>query len=142
MRRVPSRSIDGLLGTPSRITKLLFPTLNDTVVDDDVQISLGDGWRHLETLLAPITTLSTGGTPIGDISVGDGPARGLHSPEVRKLAGALAPISSQTIRDRFAQTPMPPDSPSRDELVAMFDILREMVMTTAQAEAGLLVYVR
>ena len=139
-RRVSSRLVDALLANPAGIKRVLFPSSSETVIDDEVLITIGEGYHHLETLLAPLDFITQGGTPIGDIAVGDGPARGLDSAQVRKVAGALAPISGATLRERFNTAPLPADAPAIAELVESFDTLRSFVIETAKAEAGMIIY--
>lgn len=139
-RRVSSRLVEALLADPARVKKVLFPSTSETVIDDEVLITIGENYPSLETLIAPHDFITKGGTPIGDVIVGDAPARGFDSAQVRKVAGALAPISGATLHERFHTTSMPPAAPSIDELVETFDLLRSFVIETAKAEAGLIVY--
>jgi hypothetical protein len=119
LRRVSSRTVEMLLADPSRVKSVLFPSSSETMIDDEVLIAL-EGWEALG-----LDFIRDGGTSIGDVMVGDGPARAFTSAEVRRIAGKLALIAPSSIADSAR---------------AEFDSLREMVMTTAQAEAALIIY--
>jgi hypothetical protein len=119
LRRVSSRTVEMLLADPSRVKSVLFPSSSETMIDDEVLIAL-EGWEALGQ-----DFIRDGGTPIGDVVVGDGPARAFTSAEVRRIAGKLALVAPDSIADA-----------ARPE----FDSMRELVMTTAQAEAALIIY--
>ena len=140
LRRVSSKLVDGLISNPARIKKVLFPSSSETVVDDDVLITIGEGFEYIDQMLEPHSFIVAGGTKIGDIAVGDGPARGFRSDEVRKVAARLTLVSVDDLRKLLGQTPLPPQAPSISELTASYATLREFVIETAKAEAGLIVY--
>ena len=70
---------------------------------------LDKAWHGIHFLLTgtawegdpPLNFLIRGGTAIGDIDVGYGPARALWSAKVRTIAAALGEISSDDLRRRF-----------------------------------------
>jgi hypothetical protein len=158
-RRVSSRVLDELRAQPERIKAILYPQQSETAIDDDVRIDVDTSWHALHFLLAgqpgagkPPLDFILGGTPVGDIDLGEGPARSFASAEVRKIAAALALINTDTLRTRWnpgelAQNQIYPghwDRPvktSSFEFVAeQFDALKDFVTTTAKAEAGMIVY--
>lgn len=57
----------------------------------------GSAWEGEE----PLCFLVKGGTPVGDVEVGYGPARALSAAEVRSLDAALRPIDEEWLRRRF-----------------------------------------
>jgi len=119
LRRVSSRTVDVLLADPARVRKVLFPSSSETVIDDEVQIAL-ECWEALGQ-----DFIRHGGTPIGDVAVGDEPARAFGPAEVRRIATKLTLVAPASI-----------DEAAR----ADFDNLRDFVMTTAQAEAAMIIY--
>jgi hypothetical protein len=124
-RRVSSRVVDALLADPARVQKVLFPSSTETVIDDEVLITI-EPWKALDHVLGPAAFIARGGVPLGDIVVGDGPARAFTSQAVRKLAASFALVAPASIDG---------------EISGSFDTLREFVMTTAKAEAAMIVFV-
>jgi hypothetical protein len=158
-RRVSSRVIDDLRAHPERIKSVLYPQQSETAIDDDVRVDVDSTWHALHFLFTgspkpgtPPLDFILGGTPVGDIDLGEGPARMFTSAEVRKIATGLALLNRETLRARFdpAQLtahqiyPLHWDQPGKAssfEVVAeQFDTLKDFVTTTAQAEAGMIVY--
>jgi hypothetical protein len=158
-RRVSSRVIDELRAQPDRIKSILYPQQSETAIDDDVRVDVDCAWHALHFLLSgspkpgkPPLDFILGGTPVGDIDLGEGPARMFTSADVRKIAAMLALVNQATLRSRFdvAQLvehqiyPLHWDEPGKTasfEFVAeQFDALKDFVTTTAQAEAGMIVY--
>jgi hypothetical protein len=119
LRRVSSRTVDGLLAEPARVRKVLFPSSSETVIDDEVLIML-ESWEALGQ-----DFIRNGGTPIGDILVGEEPARAFGAGDVRRIAAKLALVAPGSI-----------EASARED----FDSLRDFVMTTAQAEAAMIIY--
>lgn len=158
-RRVSQRVIDDLQARPERVRAVLYPSTTETAIDDDVRIDVDTSWHALHFLLAgqpgagkPPLDFILGGMPVGDIDLGEGPARSFASAEVRKIAAALALINTDTLRTRWNPAvlvehqiyPGHWDRPSKTssfEFVAeQFDALKDFVTTTAKAEAGMIVY--
>ena len=146
LRRVSERAVTGLLADPSKIERFLFPSQMETAIDHDTEISIGEAFRYLALLHfrhvdPPLAVLTTGGAAIGDFDTGEGPARGFTAAEVRKLAAKLATISRDDVVKELATVPLPPRAPTITELGASYHTLREFVIGTAKAEAGMIVYV-
>jgi hypothetical protein len=158
-RRVSSRVIEDLRAQPERIKSVLYPQQTETAIDDDVRVDVDSAWHALHFLLTgspkpgkPPLDFILGGTPVGDIDLGEGPARMFTSAEVRKIAAGLALVNRQTLRSRFDPAQLTehqiyplhwdqPGTSSSFELIAEhFDALKDFVTTTAQAEAGMIVY--
>ena len=102
-QRVPEQTIRDVLAKPKLIETVL------SSADDDAQLDIDKAWHGLHFLLSgdaevgepPLDFILTGGAPVGDIDVGYGPARAFTPGEVRDIATALAPISVDTLRERF-----------------------------------------
>lgn len=137
LRRVSARVLDQLVADPSRLRKVLFPSSTETVIDDDVLITVNP---FVDLMIEPHQFLYRG-TPIGAEIVGTGPARAFRPAEVRKIAGALAPISVADIKRTYDEMPGNGSEPPQSEVVEAYEALRDFIMTTAQAEAGVIIYV-
>jgi hypothetical protein len=126
---VSDGTIRRLLADPPLVWKLLAPddpepyqeARADSTVpgDDDEDLELGEGegdhlhldksWHGIHYLLTgtawegnpPLDLLVSGGEPIGDIEVGQGPARALTATQVAEASRALAALSDESIRSRF-----------------------------------------
>ncbi len=157
-RRVSQRVVDNLFAQPERVRAVLYPSTNETAIDDDLRIDVDTAWHALHFLLSgsrePVDKplgFVLGGTPVGD-DLGNGPARVLGSTEVRRIAAALALVNVDTLRGRFdpavlqqqqiypAQWNTPGKANTFDAIAEAFDVLKDFVTTTAQAEAGMIVY--
>lgn len=125
VRRVSARQIDTLIEDPSRLSNVLFPSLTETAVDDDVFIQLDAEWAPLDKLLEghSLTFLHAGGFNLGN--VGGQQARGFPSGQVRKIATQLGLISDVT-----------------PALAEPFEVLKDFVTETARAGAGIIIFWR
>lgn len=157
-RRVSQRVIDDLRAHPERVRAVLYPSTTETAIDDDVRIDVDTAWHALHFLLSgsrepgdkPLAFI-LGGTPVGD-DLGDGPARVFASTDVRRIAAALALVNVDTLRSRFdpavlqqqqiypATWNAPGKASSFEAIAEAFDALKDFVTTTAQAEAGMILY--
>ena len=122
---------------------------------------LDKAWHGIHYLLtgtawegsAPLNFLVSGGRPVGDIDVGYGPARAFDADQVREIAAALTPLTREVLAPRFdpaqlrAHNVYPGfrdgwDQPDdRDYLLDHYEDLRAFVLGTAEAGAGLIVYI-
>lgn len=158
-RRVSTRVVEDLRAQPDRIKAILYPQQSETAIDDDVRIDVDTSWHALHFLFTgsatpgkPPLDFILGGPTVGDIDLGEGPARIFSSAEVRRIAAGLALINLETLRSRFdaralMENQIYPrhwnrvDKTSSFAFVAeQFDALKDFVTTTAQAEAGMIVY--
>jgi len=125
---VSDATIRRLLADPPLVWKLLAPDDpepyeeargDSSVADGDEEVDLGEGegdhlyldksWHGIHYLLTgtawegipPLNLLVGGGEPIGDIEVGQGPARALTAQQVAEASRALAALSDESIRSRF-----------------------------------------
>jgi Domain of unknown function (DUF1877) len=97
--------------------------------------------------------LAVGGTEIGDIDVGYGPARAWTSQQVKALARAFSGIRFDDLRARFDAHRMteleiypgiwdrdPEEDDALGYLEAYFDPLKEFVEAASLQDHGLLIY--
>ena len=129
----------------------------------DGEGDLGDldkSWHGIHYLLTgtadesgtPLEFLVAGGTSVGDEDVGYGPPRVFTSAETRAIAGALAAVTDEDLRSRFAPEAMmraeiypeiwdrdPKDDDTLGYLMEYLAILREAMTTVTSRGHGLLV---
>ena len=111
LRRVSERVVEGVLAHPDRIRKVLFPSSTETVIDDEVLITVS-GLGYIDYELVPSARLSELGAPIGDVDLGGGgPARAFTSADVRKLATQLTLHPVTGLAQALSNTPLPPQAP-------------------------------
>lgn len=127
----------------------------------DDEIDLDKAWHGLHFLFTgsawegdePLCFLVTGGTEIGDVDVGYGPARALSSQQVKDLADALSRISVDDLRARFDPDRMmeldiypsiwdrdPAEDDSLGYLEAYFGPLKAFIDATSKQNMGLIIY--
>lgn len=123
-------------------------------------IDLDKAWHGIHFLLTgtawegepPLNFLMHGGTVIGEVEVGYGPARGMTAAEVKVVAGALAGIDEAFMRARFDPVQMtqlgiypgiwdrdPAEDDSFGYCMEYFGALRAFVMRAAERGAGLVI---
>ncbi len=159
--RISTKQIEALRADPSRIERVLHPQSDgDTAMSEDVHADIDKAWHGLHYLLTgqawdaplPLAFLVCG-TELGDIDVGYGPARAFDAGEVRAIAEALQPITTETLRARFDGAAMmkaeiypqiwdrdPATDDTLGYLLEYFELLKTFVLDTAEAGAGLIVY--
>ena len=114
LRRLGDGDLNRLIADPDLISDYLY--------EDDVlegfgafaEMDVDKAWHGIHFLLTgtawdgepPLDFWVQGGTEIGDVDIGYGPARGLRSHEVRALAEALRPLSEAQLRERFVPEQM------------------------------------
>ena len=134
-------------------------------------LSLGDGegdvgdidksWHGIHFLLtggpdegnAPLDFLVAGGEVVGDEDVGYGPARAFTSTETKAIASALAALSDDDLRRRYAPDAMmkaeiypeiwdrtPPQDDPLGYLMEYVKVIRDTLATVTARGHGLLVY--
>ena len=100
--------VQGLLAQPDKIESLIYPE-SDEQPEGLWEMDVDKAWHAIHFLLCgdvtegehPLNFVISGGTPVGDIDVGYGPARVYTSVEVAEIAEALAPITSEQLRVKF-----------------------------------------
>ena len=124
-------------------------------------VDLDKAWHGIHYLLThtawegdyPLDLLVNGGTPVGDIDVGYGPARTFTAAETREAYEALALLSDEDLKQRFDPADMmakeiypeiwdrdPEEDDSLAYLIENVETLRSFLRETAQANLGLVVY--
>jgi hypothetical protein len=122
---------------------------------------LDKAWHGIHFLLTgtdwegegPLSFLVKGGTEVGDIDVGYGPARAFRAAEVRAIAAALAPVDEATLRARFDPAEMmkleiypeiwdrdPADDDTLGYCMEYYGELKQFVAGAAGRGEGLLVH--
>jgi hypothetical protein len=119
LRRVSQRTVEGLLAEPARIEAVMMPADGETAIDDDVQFMVA-AYADIDRALGADAFLVKGGTPVGDIVFGEGPARAFTAADVRKLATRLALAPAPTGIREYA-------------------IVKQFVTDTARAEAAMII---
>jgi hypothetical protein len=102
----------------------------------------------------PLDFIVKGGSEIGDVDVGYGPARAFSSSDVRAIAEALRPITRADLERRFDPAEMGKldvypsiwDRPREEDdtlgyLLEYYDALKNFVEGAAEQGEGLLVYI-
>ena len=134
-----------------------FSLADGEVADTD----LDKAWHGIHYLLTrtawegeePLSFLVRGGSEVGDIDVGYGPARALTSKQVHSLNAALQPIDEAFLKGRFSPSEMMtleiyPAIWDRDPLeddtfgycLENFETLKSFVAQAAERNMGLIVY--
>jgi Domain of unknown function (DUF1877) len=163
MRTVSDATLRGLLADPESIDALL--DAEDAAAGNPGQhegqsAELDKAWHAIHYLLTgsvwegrgPEAFLLAGGTPIGDIDVGYGPARGLTVAETREVAAALDKISAETLAGRFDGAKLDaaeiyPEIWVRDGqdgldyILEFYQSLRSFVGMAAQKKMGMLLFI-
>jgi hypothetical protein len=125
------------------------------------ELYVDKAWAGIHYLLTgtawegdPPLNFILGGTEIGNVDVGYGPARALTSDEVRGLAEALDALPPDELRQRFDPTQMmelrvypeiwdrdPEEDDTLGYLIGHYTDLRNFVRHTADSGFGLIVYI-
>jgi hypothetical protein len=147
-----------LFGRPARATA---PAVDFPLAPGEVDtIDLDKAWHGIHFMLTgtawegepPLNVLVQGGTVIGEVEVGYGPARGMTAVEVRAIAEALAGIDEAFMRARFDPARMmqldiypgiwdrdPAEDDSFGYCMEYFGALRTFVMRAAERGVGLII---
>jgi hypothetical protein len=114
-RRVTVAELDKLLKDSSDIFAFLYPD-DPTDLPEDRFLDIDKTWAAIQFLLTgdvigdqgepPLSNAVLGGTWLGDVDVGYGPARYLLPQEVRAVATALDAIPEAELRNRFDMAAM------------------------------------
>jgi hypothetical protein len=128
--------------------------------DEGEIVDLDKAWHGIHYLLTgtawegdpPLNFLVTGGREVGDDEVGQGPARTYTAAETREIARALAALSDEELRARFAPGEMmrleiypeiwdrdPAEDDTLGYLMEYLGLLRTAVATVVERGHGLLV---
>jgi hypothetical protein len=150
--------IKALLARPEAISDLL--NRDGGPVDAGGTFDVDKAWQAIHFLLCghpwegdpPLNFIVAGGTPVGDVDVGYGPARVFTSREVSEIAQALTPITTAELKrrfdaDAFAKNEIYPeiwDEPESECLdgyvLDYFEQLKEFVQRAQAQGRALIVY--
>jgi hypothetical protein len=134
-----------------------------TLAEGEVaETDLDKAWHGIHYMLTqtawegeePLNFLVGGGTTVGDVDVGYGPARAFASDEVNAISSALRPIDSQFLRKRFDPEQMmkleiyptiwdrdPADDDTFGYCAEYFASLKTFIEEAAKRNVGLIVYI-
>ncbi|HEY2511539.1 MAG TPA: YfbM family protein [Polyangiaceae bacterium] len=152
-RRVPDDVLQNLLASPEQLPDFLEE-------EGFADLDIDKAWHALHFFLTgtawegepPLDFLVKGGTEVGDVDMGYGPARGFTSQEVQLLWGALKPRTASTLRsaynpERMRELEIYPDgwrSAAEDHLddyfLFYFDELRQFIEGAVREREALLVW--
>jgi hypothetical protein len=98
-----------VLREPAGIHELLHPIDDGESFGESPQLSVEKDWHGIHFLLnqgawdgePPLDFIVAGGTEVGEVDVGHGPARAFLPAELRAIVEALAPITEEHCRLRF-----------------------------------------
>ena len=158
-RASTDEEVEALLADPERIEGVLYPD-DDVLRAAAVEFDVDKAWHAIHFLLcgdaekgqAPLNFVVAGGTEVGDVDVGYGPARVFTSKELAEIVRALEPISSADLKKRYdahsltMQEVYPQiwDEPKADCLdnyvLYYFDRLKVFLRQVAAAGKALIVY--
>ena len=159
---VDDATILRLLEAPKGIYKIIDPTIFGTEPVTDY-VDADKSWSALHFLLTgtneagepPLDFIAAGGTPVGKVSVGYGPARALRASEVVALGAALQSITPHSLIERFDGAKMdkleiyplgawgsvdPRDPEALGFLAATYEKIAALVQKGAANGMGLLVW--
>ena len=97
--------IRSLLANPDQIAAVLYPE-DESGTDATAEFDVDKAWHAIHFLLCgqpweskpPLNFIVSGGTPVGDVDVGYGPARVFSSSELSEIVGALESISAAELK--------------------------------------------
>jgi Domain of unknown function (DUF1877) len=161
VRRLPDADVARLLSDPNLIDDYVGSEEAPEGFSPFAELDLDKSWHGIHFLLTgsawegevPLNFLVSGGTPVGEVDLGYGPARALSSADVRVLNSALEALLPAELHSRFApeammaadiypaiwDRPLAEDD-TRDYVVSYYESLREFVSETASAGEALLVF--
>jgi len=155
---VSDDQIASLLAEPETIEELLYPEDEELPINKAMDVD--KAWDGIHFLLCgekdggdpPLNFVAAGGSPIGDVDVGYGPARAFTSQQVRAIAEALAPIDKAALDARFdakqfaeigiyPQIWNEPKDVCLGYLLEYFEDLKGFLLRARDAGQGLIVYI-
>ena len=107
--RIPADLLNDLKQDPEAIEGLLQDA-EDPQVPDEARLDIDKSWHIIHFLLtgqswggaAPLSNAVCGGTALGDVDIGYGPARFLEPNEVGDVAAALSRITAAELWSRLS----------------------------------------
>lgn len=112
----------------------------------------GNSWEAKDGTSNLLGFLVSGGSQIGDVDVGYGPARLFTSNEVATLADALTPIGRADLSSRYIVADLiaaeiyptiwsDPEDDALEYLLTYFELLKSFVLKAGENRKALLVYI-
>jgi hypothetical protein len=158
-RMSTDEEIRSLLDDPDRIEAVLYPD-DESGIEATAEYDVDKAWHAIHFLLCgqpwegtpPLDFIVSGGTPVGEVDVGYGPARVFSSAEVSEIVLALEPITAAELKGRFSVSafrendiyPDIWDEPQADCLdgyvLDYFDGLKRFLQGAQAAGKALIVY--
>ena len=152
--------IQGLLAQPEQIEPLLYPE-TDAQPEGVSEMDVDKAWHGIHFLLCgdawggehPLNFVVSGGTPVGDVDVGYGPARAYTSTEVAEIAQALEPITPDHLRAKYDSKALldnqiypeiwdePVEECFDSYVLSYFQDLQAFILKARDQAKGLIVYV-
>lgn len=161
LKTASDTTIQRLLADPDSIESFLYPDepdADDSPSDEGIEVDLDKAWHAIHFLLCGSADEGTGtaafflsgGTPIGDIDIGYGPARAMTAAQVADIAGFLEKLPPETLVQRYDAgkldaTDIYPNIWRRDGenakayLRDSYDTLRQHMATTARNRMGMVI---
>jgi hypothetical protein len=107
-RRLPAPALKVVLENPSNISDFLYPE-DANIPSDQEELDIDKSWQAIHFLIngdpwtgsPPQFNVVLGGTEIGDVDVGYGPARYLDSDEVKRTSIFLTSVTSESLLKAF-----------------------------------------
>jgi hypothetical protein len=156
-RRITPTELGNLQSAPETVTDLLYGKVSNAGTSAR-SLDIDKSWHAIHFVLTgetweaqpPLGDAVLGGTSLGDVDVGYGPARYLTPDAVQAVASALAAISVSDFASRFdigalSDANIYPDvwEDADDELayiLPFYEELRTFFQQAAQAEDAMLLY--
>jgi len=146
------------LSNPNSVTDFLYP--EDGNFNSEIEMDVDKAWHGIHYLLCgkqwdgdpPLSFIVCGGTSVGDVDVGYGPARVYFSNEVTEIANALEPINTDQLREKYNSEEFienniypekweEPISECLDNYVLhYFNELKEFILKAKNSNQGIIVF--
>lgn len=153
--RLPQSELDRVISAPQDIMEFLYPE-DQKQFSTDRHLDTDKAWHVIHFLLTgtewegelPYRNAVLGGTEIGDVDVGYGPARFLTPAEVVEVSDALGKISFEELWSRFDLSavrehdiyPSGWDGSEGDYVREHFRAMKEFFENAAKANEAILTY--
>jgi hypothetical protein len=107
--RIPAELLSKLKADPDSVETVLAESGESSQIPDDARLDVDKSWHIIHFLLTgdawggpvPLANAVCGGTELGDVDVGYGPAKFLEPSEVGDVAVAISGITSGELWSRF-----------------------------------------
>jgi hypothetical protein len=148
--------IDSLLNSPNTIEELIHPE-GRNIYEDERFYCVEKDWHSIHFVLnrkartgePPLDFIVAGGTEVGDVDVGYGPARVFPPSELARIVTALRPITDDMLRVNFrAEALAASDAPiypgfgpeDVDGVIEAYHGLQQFLENGMKQDLGLLVW--